>query len=110
VQRCAGRFSFGRSDAALRRKIGQPEDFLQVSCENRGSPSSLHDVNRLAHEPSTQRVIMKKTFAAIASAIVLTALPLSAMQRADAVRRSGRRRGNQGDVCGDEGARDDDRT
>jgi hypothetical protein len=59
----------------MRRKIGLAEDFLQVSCENQVLRHRCHDVNRLAKQPSTQGVIMKKTFAAIASAIVLSSAP-----------------------------------
>jgi hypothetical protein len=59
----------------MRRKNGQAEDFLQVSCENQGLRHRCRDVNRLAKQPSTQGVIMKKSFAAIASAIVLCSAP-----------------------------------
>jgi hypothetical protein len=59
----------------MRRKIGRAEDFLQVSCENQGLRHRCHDVNRLAKQPSTQGVIMKKTFAAVVSAIVLCSAP-----------------------------------
>jgi hypothetical protein len=59
----------------MRRKIGRAEDFLQVSCENQGLRHRCHDVNRLAKQPSIKGVIMKKAFAAIASAIVLCSAP-----------------------------------
>jgi hypothetical protein len=57
-------------------QCGEKWASLRIFCKFRAKIEVLrhrcHDVNWLAHEPSTQRAIMKKPFAAIASAIVLS--------------------------------------